>query len=271
MESHVDVPPQSVKNLWEPEALGSSPSCLPSWSPAQRLPSGYPNMKHCLEICVTLTEELGAVPPTSHSRMAPLMEDMLCDARTGLSKAVVTGPGRAVLFYGRHSMGKGLTADEARDATSYSQEQVHGFGKSAYLAADPMTIQEGRRAIAQAISNHQFKARGPGHPLVNLPAQQPLWFDPPRSSLPKDVSGDGGSDCSLSPIGPPEAGNVIGIRETKGPHHIGSLHLPQTMGLRATGVHYQWLYRCCLGLTSQTDPDVPHEVDSIEMKELTWR
>ena len=46
------------------------------------------------------------LPPTSHSWMAPLVEDMLCDARTGLTKAVLTGPGRAVLFYGRHSMGR---------------------------------------------------------------------------------------------------------------------------------------------------------------------
>ena len=49
--------------------------------------------------------------------MAPLMEDMLHDARTRLTIAVVTGPGRAVLFYGRHSMGEGLTTDKTRDAT----------------------------------------------------------------------------------------------------------------------------------------------------------
>ena len=109
MEGHVDVPPQSAKDLWESEALGSSPSCSLSWSLARSPPSSHPNTKHCLVICVTLTEELGAVPPPSHSWMAPLMEDMLCDIRTGLTKAVVIGPGRAVLFYGRHSMGDGLT------------------------------------------------------------------------------------------------------------------------------------------------------------------
>ena len=63
-EGHMDVPPQSAKDLQEPEALDSSPSHLPSWSLAQRLPSSCPNTKHCLEICVTLTEELGAVPPS---------------------------------------------------------------------------------------------------------------------------------------------------------------------------------------------------------------
>ena len=62
MEGHADVPSQSAKDLWESEALGSSPSHLSSWSLARRPPSSHPNTKHCLEICVTLTEELGAVP-----------------------------------------------------------------------------------------------------------------------------------------------------------------------------------------------------------------
>ena len=73
--------------------------------------------------------------------MAPLMEDMLPDARTGLTKAVVIGPGRAVLFYGRHSMGEGLTTDKARDAAFLITQAGTWVGKSAYLAADPMTIQ----------------------------------------------------------------------------------------------------------------------------------
>ena len=155
MEGHMDVPSQSAKDLWEQEALDSSPSHSPSWSLAQRLPCpAHPNMKYCLEICVTLMEELGAVPPPSHSWMAPLVEDMLHDARTGLTKAVVTGPGRAVLFYGRHSMGEGLTTDEARDATFLLTGAGTWVGKSAYLTADPMTIQEGKRAIAQAVSDH---------------------------------------------------------------------------------------------------------------------
>ena len=116
VDGHVEVPTQSAKDLWEPEEEDSSPSHLPSWSPAQRPLSGCPSMKYCLEIQVTLMEELGAIPPPSHSWTAPLVEDMLCKARTGLTKGVVTGPDRAVLFYGRCSMGEGLMADEARDA-----------------------------------------------------------------------------------------------------------------------------------------------------------
>ena len=45
-------------------------------------------------------------------------------------------------------MGEGLTADEARDATFLLTGAGMWVGKSACLAADPMTIQEGRRAIA---------------------------------------------------------------------------------------------------------------------------
>ena len=98
MEGHVDVPSQSAEGQWESEALGSSPSCSLSWSPARRPPSDCPNTKYCLKIQVTLTEELGTVFPPSHSWMAPLVEDMLLDARTGLTKAVVIGLGRAVFF-----------------------------------------------------------------------------------------------------------------------------------------------------------------------------
>ena len=39
--------------------------------PGQEAASSHPNMRHCLEIHVTLTEELGAVPPPSHSWMHP--------------------------------------------------------------------------------------------------------------------------------------------------------------------------------------------------------
>ena len=202
MEGHMHVLAQSAKDLQELEASDSPPSCLPSWSLAQRLLSGHPNMKYCLEISMTSTEELGAIPPPSHSWMAPLVEDMLYDARTRLTNAVVTGPGRAVLFYRRHSMGEGLTADEARDTTFLLKGAGTWVEKLAYLATDPMTIQEGKMAINQAVSDYQVKVRGPGHPHVNPQAQQPFQFNPPRTSPPKDASGDCGSDYPLSPCQP---------------------------------------------------------------------
>ena len=72
---------------------------------------------------------------------------------TGLTKAVVIEPGRAVLFYATHSLGEGLTTDKARDAAFLLTEAGTWVGKPAYLAANPMTIQEGRWAIAQALTD----------------------------------------------------------------------------------------------------------------------
>ena len=72
-------------------------------------------------------------------------------------------------------------------------------GISAYLTADPMTIQEGKRAIAQAVSDNRVKVRGPGHPRVTLLAQQPFKFNTQRTSPPKDVSRDYGSDNQRTP------------------------------------------------------------------------
>ena len=136
-------------------------------------------------------------------------------------------------------MGEGLTADEATDATFLLMGAGTWVGKSAYLTADSMTIQEGKRAIAQAITDCQVKAKGSRCPHVNLPAQQPFWFNPLRSSPSKDVSGDGSSDYPPSPHQLLGAGSVIGIRGTRGLNHLGFLHLPWTMVLRVTEVHCQ--------------------------------
>ena len=71
-------------------------------------------------------------------------------------------------------MGEGLMADEARDATFLLTGAGTWVGKLAYLTTNPMAIQEGKRAIAQAVSDNRVKVRRPGCPGVNLPAQQPF-------------------------------------------------------------------------------------------------
>ena len=85
-------------------------------------------------------------------------------------------------------MGEGLKVDEARDAAFLLTGAGMWVGKPAYLTADPMTIQEGRRTIAQAISDNRVKARGPGHPWVNPQAQQPFKFNTPRTFPPREVA-----------------------------------------------------------------------------------
>ena len=113
---------------------------------------------------------------------------MLRETRGRLTEAVVVGPGKAVLFYRRRSLGEGLKVDEARDATFLLTGAGAWVGKSAYLTADPMTLQEGKRAITHAVLDHGVKARGLGHPPVNLPAQLPFRFTTSKASPPEDRS-----------------------------------------------------------------------------------
>ena len=63
--------------------------------------------------------------------------------------------------------GQGLKVNKAKDAAFLLTGAGMWVGKSPYLTADPMTLQEGKRAITQAVSDHRVKARGPGHPRVN--------------------------------------------------------------------------------------------------------
>ena len=60
----------------------------------------HPETLYCLEIQVILTEDGGATPPPLHTWQAPVVEDMLQDGTSGLTEAVVMGPGQAILFYG---------------------------------------------------------------------------------------------------------------------------------------------------------------------------
>ena len=53
-------------------------------------------------------------------------------------------PGRAILFYGRHSLGEGLSLGEVRDAAFTLTGAGTWVGKSAHLANDPLTIQKGQ-------------------------------------------------------------------------------------------------------------------------------
>ena len=142
-KGHIPKPSRGKKDPEEMGALGSTPSHLPSWSLAKKPLPGHSNTRHCLGIHVTLTKETGAAPPLPHTWVAPLGEDMLHYDRTGLTEAIVKGLGRAVLFYGRWSMGEGLSLGETRDAVFTLTGASTWVGKPAHLATDPLTLQEG--------------------------------------------------------------------------------------------------------------------------------
>ena len=76
-DGQVEKPAQGAADQWEMEEEDGSPHNSPTWSPVQRLLLGHLNTKHCLEIQVTLTDELGDIPPPPHAWTAPMVEDML--------------------------------------------------------------------------------------------------------------------------------------------------------------------------------------------------
>ena len=229
------------------------------------VPTGHLNTNYYLSIQVVLTDELGDVPPPLHSWTTPVIEDMLWESRAGLTEAVVVGPGRAILFLGRHSLGEGLKADKARDATFLLTGAGAWVGKSAYLTADPMTLQEGKRAIACAVLDHGVKARGPGHPRVNLPAQPPfrllhqetgwhmrsLKIDRPLISLLKATAATGGG-------------------ETKDHNPPDIYPLCQTKASRAIGVQSPWHLLGHPSWTIQTVLAI-HDGTGDDGRKLIWR
>ena len=77
VDGQAEKPAPGAADLQEMEEEDSFPLCSLTWSPVQRLLLDCLNMKYCLEIQVTLTDELGDIPPPSNSWTALLVEDML--------------------------------------------------------------------------------------------------------------------------------------------------------------------------------------------------
>ena len=133
---------------------------------------------------------------------------MLCYARTG--------PGRAVLFYGRQSLGKGLSLGKSRDTAFMLTGAGTLVGKPAYLAADPLTIQAVWQEIAWVITECQIKVRGVGNPHVNPSTPQPFRLNHLGDSPWKDTPRDANSDHQLSPHQPPRGQNCNQCRRDQG-------------------------------------------------------
>ena len=70
-------------------------------------------------------------------------------------------------------------------------------------------------------------------------------------------------------IGPQGAETAIDVGGTKGLHHLSSCHLPQAVGLRATGAHYRWLPQCPPGLIDHIDPSILDGGDGTKRTEPT--
>ena len=88
----------------------------------------------------------------------------------------MTGPGRAVLFYGHRLLGEGLNLGEARDAAFTLSGIIAWVGKQVQISTKPVSLADSRQLIAQAITKGPIKPRGPDHPWSIPPASMPFNF-----------------------------------------------------------------------------------------------
>ena len=107
VDSLEERPAQRTVDHHEMKEDESSPHDSPMWSPILRPPAGRPSINYCSSIKAILTDKLGDVLPPLHAWMVPVVEDMLRDITARRTEAVVIGPGKAILFYGRHFHGRG--------------------------------------------------------------------------------------------------------------------------------------------------------------------
>ena len=98
---------------------------------------------YCPGIHTILNNETGAASLPPHAWMVPVVEDMLCHGRTGLTEAVLTRPRKAILFYGRWSLEEGLSLGEVRDSAFKLTGAGTWVGKLAHLAVGTSTLQDG--------------------------------------------------------------------------------------------------------------------------------
>ena len=125
------TPPNSCYGPEEMEASISTTSHSPFQSLVRRQMPDCPETWYCLEIQVILTKDGGTTPPPPHVWQVPVVEDMLQDGKSGLTEAVVTGPGQAVLFYRRQSLGEGLSLGKVHDAMFTLSGAISWVGKQA--------------------------------------------------------------------------------------------------------------------------------------------
>ena len=82
-------------------------------------------------------------PPAPHAWQAPMVEDMLHDSKAGFTEPVVMGPGWAVLFYGRQSLGEGLRLGKTQDAVFMLSGALSWVCKHARLNTNAFSLWEG--------------------------------------------------------------------------------------------------------------------------------
>ena len=103
----------------------------------------------------------GDQPPLPHVWEGGLITDILQEAWPDDHKteAMVFSPGKAILFFGRHSKNEGLPYCKARDVEFGLGDPFNWAGRSMQIEASRSTVQEGCHAIPEAVVEKKMKAR----------------------------------------------------------------------------------------------------------------
>ena len=96
--------------------------------------------------------------------------------KSGLTEAVVTSPGRAILFYSQQLLGEGLGLGKVQDTMFTLSGAISWVGKQAQLSTKPVHLGDGWQLIAKTITKGHIGPRGPGHPRSIPPASPPFNF-----------------------------------------------------------------------------------------------
>ena len=131
--NHTLTLPSGQNGPEDQEAFGSTPSHSPSQSLARIPTPDSPETWYCLEIQVISTEDGGVTLPPPDMWQVPIIKDMVWDDTSGLTVAVVTSPGRVVLFYGQQLLGEGFSLGKAWGIVFMLSGVIGWVGKQAQL------------------------------------------------------------------------------------------------------------------------------------------
>ena len=82
------------------------------------------------------------MPLPPHTYQALVVEDMLCDGKSGLTEAIVMGPGWIILFYGRQLLGEGLSSGEMWSTMFTLSGAICWVSKKAQLTTNVVSLLE---------------------------------------------------------------------------------------------------------------------------------
>ena len=203
---------------------------------------------------------------------------MLWDGKSGLTETVVMGPGQAILFYGRQSLGEGLSMDKVCDAIFMLTGAISWVGKQVWLNTNAITLQEGQQLITQTITKWCVEARRPGCPHT-YPHALPSFSFSSQDGLPPEVRVPSTDKYTEDPMHthqtphhgwgqiPQQGWNHGQMQQdlwAAQPHH---LQLHWITDLRVTKVQHQLPHQCHLGLRVLEAPGI----HTVAKAAGTWR